>query len=202
MQPLNSSHLPTHLISVLAFTCVASTSAAASSFQPNDHLSRATFPAKHKSREQLNTQFDSGLSIPGYVSYQTAPITASSATSQVVIDRETSEREQVIGELRQWQSLGDNWDGEGAKCPNYKSLAQASSFVCAMTDTLAMPVPMLHASGNAGLYWREENLYADLEFLGDNRVAYYIEYKSDRHKGVVEFDKQTIPRVFATLIWS
>jgi len=126
-------------------------------------------------------------------------IGARAETVDYNFDRPTTPLEQLIGELKRWQLMSENWDGEGAAAPLPSSLAQAVSFVH-LLGTGSLPSPMLHASGHAGLFWKTAELYADLEFLGDNRIAYYIERHGDKHKGVVNFDKKQMPAVLATLL--
>lgn len=102
-----------------------------------------------------------------------------------VADRATTDKELAIAEIRSWTLLDADWDGEGALLPNPRSLVEASSFVCSLPAKVEMPEPMLHSTGRASLFWRSEGFYAHLEFLGDERVAYYIERGADKHKGVV-----------------
>lgn len=118
------------------------------------------------------------------------------------IGRATTAREHLIGELRRWRALPANWDGEQARLPVQQSLKSAASFACLLPEgsEAALPEPMLHASGHAGLFWERTGLYADLEFLPDGRVAYYIERDGDKHKGVVNFSSHQLPTVFATLL--
>lgn len=115
------------------------------------------------------------------------------------VSRDTTPREHTIGELRRWSQLSRNWDGEGAAAPNLASLREASNFAC-LRPADADVEPMLHASGRAGLYFRTATLYADVEFLGDGRAAYYVERNGDKHKGVVNFDSRTMPAVLETLL--
>lgn len=115
--------------------------------------------------------------------------------------RATTPAEHAIGEFRRWSQLAADWDGEGALAPAQNSLHEASAFTCLLSDEREVE-PMLHATGRAGLYFRTAALYADLEFFGDGRVAYYIERNGDKHKGVVIFDKKEMPAVFETLLQS
>ena len=65
------------------------------------------------------------------------------------------------------------------------------AFVRLLDDIVELPEPMLLGSGHAGLFWKTDKLYADLEFLGDGRIAYFIEYEGEgKHKGVVKFDSE------------
>lgn len=114
--------------------------------------------------------------------------------------RATTPLEIIIGEIRQWHLLGADWDGEGAASPNSMSIKEAVSFVKLVDGNIPLPEPMLLASGHAALYWNEGRLYADLEFLGDGRIAYFIKNEGGKHKGVLSFDSTKMPAVFPALI--
>jgi len=114
--------------------------------------------------------------------------------------RPTTALEKVVGELRRWSFLKANWDGEGAAAPALESLRNAESFVRAYGDIGEVPEPMLNANGRAGLFWKLNGLYADLEFLGDSRLAYYIERNGDKHKGVTQFNPEEVPALFQLLL--
>lgn len=116
--------------------------------------------------------------------------------------RLTTASEKIIGEIRQWGAVKANWDGEGASLPSAQSIKDAVSFIKLIADNSALPEPMLLASGNAGLYMNENSLYVDIEFLGDDRISYFIKRNGDKHKGVLTFENEKMPAVFQTLIWS
>jgi hypothetical protein len=105
----------------------------------------------------------------------------------------------MIGELRSWKLLSSNWDGENAAVPIAESIDEAVAFA-RLLDADSMAEPMLHANGRAGLYWKDADLYADIEFLGSGRIAYYIECKGDKHKGAVNFDATEMPAVFKAVL--
>jgi hypothetical protein len=115
-------------------------------------------------------------------------------------DRLTTPQERLVGELRGWALLAANWDGEGVAAPNGHSLKEAVSFVRLLGDGVALPEPMLHATGHAGLFWKKDGFYADIEFLGDGRLAYYIECQGGKHKGVLNFDSKEMPAVLSALL--
>ena len=112
--------------------------------------------------------------------------------------RLTTPHERLIGEIRGWSLLGADWDSEGATAPLAQSMKEAVSFVRLLED-IALPEPMLLASGHSALYWNEGDLYADIEFLGDGRIAFFIKNHGDKYKGVLAFDSQKMPAVFPTL---
>jgi hypothetical protein len=117
-----------------------------------------------------------------------------------VLDRETSAAERVVGELRRWAGLSVDWDGEGAEAPNKESLKAAADFIRLLPTAISDAEPMLHANGRAGLYWNQDDLYADLEFLGDGRIAYFIRHSEDKHKGLLHFDSALVPTVLSALL--
>lgn len=116
--------------------------------------------------------------------------------------RPTTTREQIIGEIRSWNLYAVNWDGENAAIPNHQCIKDAVSFVRLLPENIILPEPMLHASGKTGLFWEDGGLYADIEFLGNGRIAYYIERDGDKHKGELNFDSENLPPVFAVLLKS
>jgi hypothetical protein len=116
------------------------------------------------------------------------------------LSRETTSLEKLIGEIRNWVLFEPNWDGEGSLKPSAMSLKHAVSFARLINTEAEMPEPMLFASGHAALFWQSEELYADLEFLDDSRIVYFIKKNSDKHKGVVAFDSENMPSVFKTLL--
>jgi hypothetical protein len=119
----------------------------------------------------------------------------------IKLPRETTEREHIVGELRKFGLLEAGWDGEGADAPNRDSLTDAENFVHALSLEVPPPEPMLHANGRAGLYWNDGRLYADLEFLGDGRVSYYVERRDEgKHKGAVKIRTKEMPAVFEALL--
>lgn len=116
-------------------------------------------------------------------------------------DRATTTQERLIGEIRSWALFDSNWDGEGAVAPMVSSLKESVAFVRLLDNAAELPDPMLMNTGHAGLFWKTDNLYADLEFLGDGRIAYFIEQEGEgKHKGVVKFDSKKMPAVFPALL--
>lgn len=114
--------------------------------------------------------------------------------------RSTTEQEHLIAALRSFEAKSQDWDGEGAAPAVASSLRAAGDFACHLVNGAEMPQPMLHADGRAGLYWSNEDLYGELEFLSDNRIAYYFEIGNDKHKGVVVATERSIPPVLSALI--
>lgn len=137
--------------------------------------------------------------------YSTTPKTSISPIITTATDnftRETTLQEKLIGEIRSWNLLDNDWDGENGLKPSEQSIKEAVSFVTLISSEIIPPEPMLLSSGHAALFWNEANLYADIEFLGDGRIAYFIKQNGDKHKGVLEFNSQQMPAVFTALLRS
>jgi hypothetical protein len=117
------------------------------------------------------------------------------------LERLTTQHEKLIGEIRSWSLLENNWDGEGAIVPSAPSIKEAVSFTRMLNEVaVALLEPMLLASGHVSLYKNDTGFYADIEFLGDGRIAYFIKRNGDKHKGVLSFDSQKMPAVFSALL--
>jgi hypothetical protein len=121
--------------------------------------------------------------------------------SRSLATRPTTAREDIIGEMREWALWESNWDGEGGNRPDASSVRDATLFVNLLAKGMPLPEPMLHSTGRAGLYWNQDGLYADLEFLGNRCIAYYVERQGeDKHKGVIKLRKEKMPDLFSALI--
>lgn len=85
------------------------------------------------------------------------------------------EAERQIARLNSLRSATDGWAGPGSVAPSVASLNEAIEMLRRI-KTLPVPVPMasVGSHGNAGLFWSDESLYADLELLGDGRIGYLI----------------------------
>jgi hypothetical protein len=117
------------------------------------------------------------------------------------LERLTTQHEKLIGEIRSWSLLENNWDGEGAVAPSVLSVKEAVSFTRMLNDDAASLLePMLLASGHVSLYKNDTNFYADIEFLGDGHIAYFIKRNGDKHKGVLNFDSKKMPPVFQAIL--
>lgn len=114
--------------------------------------------------------------------------------------RPTTAFELIIAELRQWHNLEENWDGEGALPPEVSTLRAAEKFTGLLANHASAPEPQLNPTGRAGLFWDEPSFYADLEFYPDNKIAYYIQKNGDKHKGIIAFEEEKLPAVFASLL--
>lgn len=115
------------------------------------------------------------LAAPGRVT----PISQSKATEPTTVMLEASTKAEVdrqVARLNAVRDLDWGWAGPGSSPPDKKSLDAAVEMIRRIGQ-LPLPVPMASVSsdGNAGLYWSDTKLYADLEMLSDGRVGYLLQ---------------------------
>lgn len=78
--------------------------------------------------------------------FQHSSATLKSSISPIIsivdnLTRETTLREELIGEIRSWNLLDDNWDGEGGSKPSNQSMKEAVSFVTLISNEVMLPNP-------------------------------------------------------------
>lgn len=80
--------------------------------------------------------------------------------------------DKAVGMLIKLGKLEDNWDGFGAAKPSALSIEAARRFVRRLAPESIVPEATLHADGNAILFYRSGESYAELEFIGADHVEY------------------------------
>jgi hypothetical protein len=111
-----------------------------------------------------------------------------------------SQKEMLTNEIKNLVFLDEDWDGEGALKPIRQSIREAIHFVSLLDEKIILPELMLLCSGHISLFWNENNLYADIQFLGNGSIAYFIKKNEDTYKNVIEFKLQEIPNIILHLI--
>lgn len=116
--------------------------------------------------------------------------------------RITSDHERSIAAIRSWGALDANWDGEGASAPSENAIRVAADFICNLDRKKMAPVEMLHANGRIGLLWDEEDLelYGEIEFISEQRIAYFFQNSEGKHKGELIYSGGRISEIFQALI--
>jgi hypothetical protein len=79
----------------------------------------------------------------------------------------------AVGQLLRMAAWDEDWDGNQAAKPLGFSFRQAREFIRALSAESTVPRPALHADGHAILFIRRPDVYAELEFLGDQRISFY-----------------------------
>lgn len=127
--------------------------------------------------------------------------TSTELSSSYDKNRQTTEAEKIIRELRDWQFLDEDWDGEGASKPLLTSINAAVQFINLIKPEVPFPEPMIHASGFTSLLWDRDDFYAEIQFISNNKIAYFVKnHEGKRFKGTTEFDTKQIPFAISDLI--
>ena len=72
----------------------------------------------------------------------------------------------AVSQLLRFKKFSEDWDGYGAAKPVNSSVDAARKFVRSLAPESIVPQPALHADGNAILFYRGDDVYAELEFVG------------------------------------
>jgi hypothetical protein len=73
------------------------------------------------------------------------------------------------------------------------SLKDARTFMRSLSPESIIPRPALHADGHAILFVREPDVYAELEFLGNNKISFYVRRGEQKWSDEISFDGQSLP---------
>lgn len=88
------------------------------------------------------------------------------------------EADRQLARLEAVRGVPDGWAGPGSVAPDENSLNVAASLLQRLRY-FPLPVPMVSVSpdGNAGLFWSDDKIYADLEVLRDGKIGYLAHVK-------------------------
>jgi hypothetical protein len=106
---------------------------------------------------------------------------------------EQSAADIAVGQLLRMAAWDEDWDGNQAAKPLGFSLRQAREFIRALSVESAIPRPALHADGHAILFIRRPDVYAELEFLGDQRISYFARRGTEEWSDEFSFAGRPLP---------
>ena len=104
-----------------------------------------------------------------------------------------SRADAAIAQLMRLEKLEADWDGSEAAKPIDYSIKEARSFIRNLSPESIIPRATLHADGHAILFVREPDLYAEIEFLGDNRIGFYARRGEEKWSDEFSFDGRSLP---------
>lgn len=99
----------------------------------------------------------------------------------------------AIGQLIRMAQFDDDWDGSGAAKPIVSTINDARAFIRALAPESVIPRATLHADGHAILFVREPDVYGEIEFLGNNKIGFYVSRGSDQWSDEITFDGKSLP---------
>jgi hypothetical protein len=92
--------------------------------------------------------------------------------------KEPSSEDKLDGELQSYMHLPDGWDGYDGIPATLGAVRDALDFLCLRPDDIPLPYPQLGPDGEVGLYWRTEEVFAEISFYGDGEYSYHARYTS------------------------
>lgn len=78
----------------------------------------------------------------------------------------------LFGQLHDYRSLEDDWDGYGGIPATYGSFISAIEFVQSLGKRFSLPKPMLAGDGEISLFWEKNKRYLEISFPGDGTYHY------------------------------
>ncbi len=106
---------------------------------------------------------------------------------------DTDPADLAVAQLLRMEEWDADWDGNGAAKPLGFSLKDARAFVRALSPESIMPKATLHANGHTILFVNGPEVYAELEFLEDHRIGFYVRRGGDEWTDEISFDGRTLP---------
>jgi hypothetical protein len=109
------------------------------------------------------------------------------------VESHLTQADLTTAQLLRMERWDFDWDGSEAAKPLPFSLKDARAFIRALAPESVMPRPALHADGHAILFVRGPDKYAELEFLGNQRIGFYARQGGQEWTDEIEFDGRTLP---------
>jgi hypothetical protein len=99
----------------------------------------------------------------------------------------------AVAQILRFEKFEADWDGSDAAKPLEESLKEAHAFIRKLSPDSVIPRPALHADGHAILFVRKPDVYAELEFLGNNQIGFYARRGGQKWSDEISFDGQSLP---------
>jgi hypothetical protein len=84
-----------------------------------------------------------------------------------------SREDRLYGKLLSFKDLPAGWDGYNAPPARLDAIVEAIDFLAARPDDIPLPYAQLSADGEVGLYWKTDDVFADIGFYGNGEYSFY-----------------------------
>ncbi len=137
------------------------------------------------------------VTIPAGPTIRTTSAKDSSGTKALEIGQglsiSPSPADAAVAQILRFEKFEADWDGSDAARPLTYSLKEAHAFIRKLSPDSVIPRAALHADGHAILFIRKPDVYAELEFLGDNKIGFYARRGEQKWSDEISFDGQSLP---------
>ncbi len=89
---------------------------------------------------------------------------------------EPSGEDKLHAELLTYLDLPEGWNGYEGEPVSFDAVIDAINFLTMRPDDIPLPYPQIAPDGEVGLYWRVDEVYAEVGFYGDGECSYYARY--------------------------
>ncbi len=89
---------------------------------------------------------------------------------------EPSSEDKLHAELLTYLDLPEGWNGYEGEPASFDAVIDAINFLTMRPDDIPLPYPQIAPDGEVGLYWRVDEVYAEVGFYGDGQCSYYARY--------------------------
>ena len=89
---------------------------------------------------------------------------------------EPSGEDKLHAELLAYLDLPEGWNGYEGEPTSFEAVTDAIDFLTMRPDDIPLPYPQIAPDGEVGLYWRVDEVYAEVGFYGDGECSYYARY--------------------------
>jgi hypothetical protein len=89
---------------------------------------------------------------------------------------EPSRTDKLHAELLSYCELPHGWDGYEGVPASLNAVLDAFSFLRMQPEDVPLPYAQIGPDGEVGLYWRTEDVCAEVSFYGDGECSYYACY--------------------------
>lgn len=89
---------------------------------------------------------------------------------------EPSSEDKLHAELLAYLDLPESWNGYEGEPASFDAVIDAIDFLTMRPDDIPLPYPQIAADGEVGLYWRVDEVHAEVGFHGDGDCSYYARY--------------------------
>jgi hypothetical protein len=124
---------------------------------------------------------------------QSADDTTAPTTAVPKLDTSPNRADTAIAQLLRLAKFDADWDGSEAAKPLDYSINEARRFIRLLSPESIIPRATLHADGHAILFVREPDLYAEIEFLGNNKIGFYTRRGDKKWSDEFSFDGRSLP---------